>query len=127
MASASEIESYKGDSALAGGYGAQGTQQVISGVWKMADAVNDSFELLRAQQFQKSQKEYEQKIKDRDEIGRMITNNELDVDKLSDEDRIKANQQVSDLRSQLIDASKNGNLSNPDTFLELKKSKTVLG
>lgn len=51
---ASEIESYKGDSALAGGYGAQGTQQVISGVWKMADAVNDSFELLRAQQFQKA-------------------------------------------------------------------------
>ena len=121
MASASEIESYKGDSALAGGYGDKGTQQVISGVWKMADAVNESFALLRAQQFQKSQAEYQQKIKDRDELGRMITNNELNVDKLSDEDRIQANKQVSDLRSQLIDASKNGKLSDTDTFLELKK------
>ena len=118
---ASEIESYKGDSALAGGYGAQGVQQVISGVWKMTDAVNEAFSLLRAQQFQKSQKEYEQKIKDRDEIGRMITNKELDVDKLSDEDRIKANQQISDLTNQLIDAAKNGKLSDTDTFLELKK------
>lgn len=34
---ASEIESYKGDSALAGagGLGAQGTQIAVSSVWKM--------------------------------------------------------------------------------------------
>ena len=52
---ASQIESYKGDSTLAGGYGERGSQQVISGVWKMADSINEAFALMRAQNFSKQQ------------------------------------------------------------------------
>ena len=118
---ASEIESYKGDSALAGGYGSQGTQNVISGVWKMTDAVNGAFELLRAQQFQKSQREYEQRIRDRDELADMIASDKLNVDKLSDEDRLNANDKIQELRNSLIDAAKNGKVSDDKNFLELKK------
>ena len=121
MATANEIESYKGDSALAGGLGAQNTQYAISGAWKMIDSVNDSFSLLRAQQFQKSQEEYKQKIKDRDDIAKMIESDELNVDSLSDEDRKNANSKIDDLRNNLIRASKDGKLSETATFLELKK------
>lgn len=121
MASAQEIESYKGDSALAGGFGEQGTQNVISGVWKMADTVNESFNLLRAAQFKKSREEYAQRIKDRDELADMISSNELNVDKLSDEDRLNANSKIQELRNSLIDMSKNGKISDDKSFLEIKK------
>jgi|688.fasta_scaffold00239_63 hypothetical protein len=121
MASAQEIESYKGDSALAGGFGAQGTQNVISGVWKMADTVNESFNLLRAAQFKKSREEYTQRIKDRDELADMISSDKLNVDKLSDEDRLNANSKIQELRNSLIDMSKNGKISDDKSFLEIKK------
>ena len=121
MASAQEIESYKGDSALAGGFGAQGTQNVISGVWKMADTVNESFNLLRAAQFKKSREEYTQRIKDRDELADMISSDKLNVDKLSDEGRLNANSKIQELRNSLIDMSKNGKISDDKSFLEIKK------
>lgn len=121
MASASEIESYKGDSALAGGYGAQGTQNVISSVWKMTDAINESFGLLKAQQFKKNRDEYDQRIKDRDELAKMIESDQLNVDKLSDEDRLNANAKIQELRNTLIDAAKNGKVSDDKSFLEIKK------
>lgn len=121
MATANEIESYKGDSALAGGFGAQNMPYVIGGAWKMIDSVNESFSLLRAQQFQKSQEEYKQKIKDRDALGAMIESDELNVDKLTDEDRMKENAKIDEFRNSLIKASKDGNLSKDETFLGLKK------
>lgn len=119
MTTANEIEQYKGDSALAGGLGAAGTQQVISGVWKMADALNTSMEAFKARNFQRQQAEYQQKIKDRDDLAKMISSKELSTDQMEDTDRLRLDSEINDLRSEFIDAARQGKISDSETYLKL--------
>ncbi len=110
---ASEFNSYRGDSALAGsgGLGEQGTQQVISGIWKMADAINTSALALRDQEFRKNREEYAQKIKDRDAVASMIASDQLNTDKMDEETRNRIRDGVNSMRDEFISLAKKGPLS----------------
>lgn len=119
---ASEIESYKGDSALAGagGLGAQGTQIAVSSVWKMADAINQSSLALREQEFKKNREEYAQKIKDRDAVGAMISSGQFNTNEMDEETRLRIRDGVSDMRNEFIQESKKGVISD-EGYLRIKE------
>jgi len=126
MTTANQIESYQGDSALAGGLGKQGTQQVISGVWQMVNAIESSMEGLRARNFQRQTMEYQQRIQDRNKMADMIASNELKTNQMDDESRLKFDSEINDLQSQFIDAAKTNKLSDSGVYVDLNKKYSEL-
>lgn len=119
---ASEIESYKGDSALAGGLGERGNAQVIQGVWNMTNSIETAMQQLRQQNFARQNREYEQKIRDRDAVGEMIASGKLQTDQMDETDRLKIGGDVDAMQKEFIDIVKRGNgkLSNED-YLTIKE------
>lgn len=106
---ANEILGNGGDSALAGGLGAKGTEQVIYGAWKLSDRINESIDLLKAQEFKKNRDEYEQKIKDRDAVGNLIASGQIATSEMvDDEQRLQIRDELTDLKNQFVDYAKKG-------------------
>lgn len=126
MTTANQIESYQGDSALAGGLGKQGTQQVISGVWHMVDAIESSMEGLRARNFQRQTMEYQQRIQDRNKLAEMISSDQLKTNQIDDQSRLKFDAEIKDLQSQFIDAAKSNKLSDSGVYVDLNKKYSEL-
>lgn len=125
MASANEISQYSGNSEFAGGLGATGTQQMITGVWKMADTINLSIAQLQAQEFKRNKDLYDQRIKDRDAVATMIKDGSFNTTDLDEKDRTIINAGVKELKDDFIKVAKNGNMSDAD-YLRLNENFTRL-
>lgn len=123
MATGNEILSYTGDSALAasGGLGKQGTQQVISGVWHMVDGIESAMQQMRALNFQRSQQEYDKKLKDRDQVIELIKSGELQTDEIDDSDRLRINSNLNKFTEDFKKyVRENGSLSDEE-YIELNQ------
>lgn len=126
MTTANQIEDYKGDSALAGGLGKEGTQQVISGVWQMANMVESAMEGLRARNFQRQTMEYQQRILDRNKVAELVSSDQLRTNQMDDASRLKFASEIESLQAEFTNAAKDNTLSNSEVYVNLNKKYSEL-
>jgi hypothetical protein len=122
MATANEILSYSGNSAFAGGLGQAGTQQVITGLWKMTDGIESAMQQIRSMNFRKAQMEYEKKLKDRDQVIELIKSDQLKTDDIDDSDRLAINNELMGFNSNFKDYVKESGGLTDQQYIELNQT-----
>jgi hypothetical protein len=116
---AQQIESYKGDSALAGGLGEQGAAQVDNSIWKMTSQIEAANEALRARNFQKQAYEYQTKVKDRDHLAELINADAIKTTETDPEARVKLDSEIQSLQNEFVDAAKKNLLNDSGEYIRL--------
>lgn len=116
---ANDILSYRGDSALAGGLGAQGTQQYVTGVTSLGERIMQANQMIVLQDIAKKKQEYDQKMKDREEFAKLLDSEQLQTTAMDDEDRIEKGKMVQEYKDELIRAFKSKGKLDDETYLNL--------
>lgn len=116
---ANDILSYRGDSALAGGLGAAGTQQYVTGVTSLGERIMQANQMIVLQDVAKKKQEFDQKMKDREEFAKLLDSEQLQTTDMDDEDRIEKGKLVAQYKDELIQAFKSKGKLDDETYLNL--------